>query len=148
MAVATYIGTVTWVVCSKNMLRTKYGTAEMWKVEKSRLKYVRPMSVKQISGLAFDSVHSILKAFKCSQCDRAFEQNSHLNRHIKAVQGICLPKFLNGQAINLTKKSVKLLTSNSISVSYSWNSSLHQFTLISICSLLCIYFLAWNPLHI
>jgi len=43
------------------------------------------MSVKQISGLAFDSVHSILKAFKCSQCDRAFEQNSHLNRHVKAV---------------------------------------------------------------
>jgi len=48
--------------------------------EKSRLKYVRPKSVKQISGLAFDLVLSILKPFKCSQCDGAFEQNSHLNR--------------------------------------------------------------------
>ena len=48
-----------WVVRSKNKLRTNYAKAEMWKAEKSRLKYVQPKSAKIISGVALISIMSI-----------------------------------------------------------------------------------------
>ena len=44
-------------------LRTNYAKAEMWKAEKSRLKYVQPKSAKLISGLAI----TILGYFKLLQ---------------------------------------------------------------------------------
>ena len=53
-----------WVVCIKSKLRTNYARAEMWKAEKSRLKYVQQKSANQKSGRAFNRTTSVTKKQK------------------------------------------------------------------------------------
>ena len=82
-----------WVVWSKNKLRTNYAKAEMWKAEKSRLKYVRPKSAKLISGVAFKWPKE--KYLRCSPKNWYLVEMHKVNTKASGLPTYCKKKVQN-----------------------------------------------------